>query len=464
LALAALDDNNILKVIEQTFRKLQGSYACGIIDNENKGTLYAVKSKSPMLIGIGEDFNTISSDVLAVCGYTKLFKEIKDGEIIVLTADDVVIYDYHLKVVKRETKTIKIDDTDIELGASSSFMEKEIEEQPAVIRKIISEYYPEGQLNIDDDIKNEIKKATKIYIIASGTSFNAALIGKNYFATIAKKDVEVINASEFIYQAHILDAKPLFIIMSQSGESADSRTVLELLNKQKRTVICMTNTEGSTLSRESKYTLLLHAGREISVASTKAYTAQITLLYILANAQTKDQKEVIFNLSQVATVQDGIVLNKQKYHDIVKAKLADQQHVIFLGKGNLYYLSLEAALKMKEISYIIAEAYPAGELKHGPISLIEEGLPVIVMIQNGNEAGHVRSNIQEVITRGANVVVISSESFQKEADDVILPDVDENLIPLSYLLVIQYFAYFETIERGLDVDKPRNLAKSVTVE
>ena len=349
-------------------------------------------------------------------------------------------------------------------------MLKEIDEQPAVLRRIVQAYSDDqGNLSVDSDILAKIQASDRLYIIAAGTSMHAGLMGKALIESLAKIPVEVCIASEFAYDRPLLSEKPYFIYISQSGETADSRQVLVQTNEEGYPSLTITNTPGSTLSREADDTLLLHAGPEIAVASTKAYTAQIAVLAILADAlaQAKGEKlafDMKQELGRVAQAMEAAVSEKDRCHDLARQYFADQSTAFYIGRSLDYYSSLEAALKLKEISYIQAEGFAAGELKHGTIALIEEGTPVIALISQEKTAAMVRSNVEEVRSRGAQVIHIASENCQKPGDQLLVMQVEECLLPLVSIVYAQLLAYYATIERGYDVDKPRNLAKSVTVE
>lgn len=461
---------------KEAFKKvlacIHGSYAFALIDKEDPETIYVAKNKSPLLIGLGDHFNVICSDAMAMLSETSHFVEIADGELVIVRADKVEIEDAKGNTVYRESYEAQLDLTDIEKGTYPYYMLKEIDEQPTVMRRIVQAYTTEfGDALLDEAIVHQMSISDRIYIIACGTSYNAGWVGKAILEQMTAIPVEVHLSSEFGYNMPLLSAKPFFIFLSQSGETADSRQVLVQTNALQLPSLTITNVAGSTLSREADYTLLLHAGPEIAVASTKAYTAQIAVLAVLAKAIGEYKQcvsasnfDIAHELSVISTVMETIIDEKMMINQLVEKYLATTRNAFYIGRGVDYFVSMEAALKLKEISYIQAEGFAAGELKHGTIALIEEGTPVFGLITDKKTAAHTRGNLKEVESRGAHNVVISLASLAKEKDQLIIPDVHPLLTPLVSVIPTQLIAYFATLQRGLDVDKPRNLAKSVTVE
>lgn len=459
---------------EEAFRKsvrlLKGSFAIGMLDRERPETMYVAKNKSPLLIGVGKGFNVIASDAMATLKETDQYVEIHDMEMVLVTTDEVTIKKFDGTTVQRSPYTAKIDASDIEKGTYPHYMLKEIDEQPIVLRKIIQEYQGEkGGFAIDASIRKAMKNADRIYIVAAGTSFHAGLAGKVLLEKLANIPVEVHVASEFSYNMPLLSEKPLFIFISQSGETADSRAVLVKVKELGYPALTITNVPGSTLSREADYTLHLHAGPEIAVASTKAYTAQIAVLAILA-ADTANEKgrklpfDIMQELAIAANAMDVLTDHKEEMEKLAKNYLHSARNAFFIGRGSDYYVSLEGALKLKEISYIQAEGFAGGELKHGTIALIEKGTPVIALVTQEHVNYSIRSNVQEVVARGANAMVISMKGLEQTADSFVIPKVQQLLTPLISVIPLQLLAYYAALHRGNDVDKPRNLAKSVTVE
>ncbi|MGC7581738.1 glutamine--fructose-6-phosphate transaminase (isomerizing) [Staphylococcus epidermidis] len=449
---------------------LHGSYALGLLDDNDKDTIYVAKNKSPLLVGVGEGFNVIASDALAMLQTTNQYKEIHDHEIVIVKRDTVEIKDLEGHIQQRDTYTAEIDAADAEKGVYDHYMLKEIHEQPAVMRRIIQEYQDEkGNLKIDSEIINDVADADRIYIVAAGTSYHAGLVGKEFIEKWAGVPTEVHVASEFVYNMPLLSEKPLFIYISQSGETADSRAVLVETNKLGHKSLTITNVAGSTLSREADHTLLLHAGPEIAVASTKAYTAQIAVLSILSQIVAKNHGretdvDLLRELAKVTTAIETIVDDAPKMEQIATDFLKTTRNAFFIGRTIDYNISLEGALKLKEISYIQAEGFAGGELKHGTIALIEDGTPVIGLATQENVNLSIRGNMKEVVARGAYPCMISMEGLNKEGDTYVIPQVHELLTPLVSVVTMQLISYYAALQRDLDVDKPRNLAKSVTVE
>ncbi|WP_066188889.1 glutamine--fructose-6-phosphate transaminase (isomerizing) [Gracilibacillus timonensis] len=463
-------EEDVLTGFRQALSVLKGSYAIALVDNQNPDQLYVAKNKSPLLIGLGEGFNVVASDAMATLRETDRYVEIEDKEIVLVRRDNVEIQKLDGSVVKRDAYTAEIDAADTEKGTYPHFMLKEIDEQPFVIRKIIQEYQDkEDDIKLDSDIRKAMKKADRLYIIAAGTSYHAGLVGKQFLEKLANIPVEVHIASEFSYNIPLLSEKPLFVFISQSGETADSRSVLVQIKELGHPALTITNVPGSTLSREADYTLPLYAGPEIAVASTKAYTAQIAVLAILAvdSARAKGMN-LSFNplqeLGIVASAMETLTDQKEEFERIAKAFFATTRNAFFIGRGVDYYVVLEAALKLKEISYIQAEGFAGGELKHGTIALIEEGTPVIALATQENVNLSIRGNVQEVAARGANTCMVSMKGLEKDSDTFVVPTVHELLTPLASVIPMQLFAYYAALHRDCDVDKPRNLAKSVTVE
>ncbi|WNS80711.1 glutamine--fructose-6-phosphate transaminase (isomerizing) [Domibacillus sp. DTU_2020_1001157_1_SI_ALB_TIR_016] len=459
---------------EEAFRKtlglLKGSYALALLDKQDEDTIYVAKNKSPLLVGLGADFNVVASDAMAMLQVTDQFVELMDKEMVIVTKNAVTIKNEQGEVVERAPYTAEIDAGDIEKGTYPHYMLKETDEQPFVIRKITQSYQNEqGELHVDEEIVNAVNEADRLYIVACGTSYHAGLVGKQYLEQMANIPVEVHVASEFVYNMPLLSKKPLFIFISQSGETADSRAVLVKVKELGFKALTITNVPGSTLSREADYTLLLHAGPEIAVASTKAYTAQIAVLSILAEAAAKKAGidigfDLVHELGIVANAMEVLCDAKEEFEQIAKEYLATTRNCFFIGRSVDYYVGLEGALKLKEISYIQAEGFAGGELKHGTIALIEEGTPVIALATQSDVNLSIRSNVKEVAARGANTCIISLKGLEQEGDRFVLPAVHEMLAPLAAVVPFQLIAYYAALHRGCDVDKPRNLAKSVTVE
>ncbi|MGM0902223.1 MAG: glutamine--fructose-6-phosphate transaminase (isomerizing) [Bacillota bacterium] len=459
---------------EEAFRKtltlLHGSYALALIDEQDKETIYVAKNKSPLLVGLGFGFNVVASDAMAMLQVTDKYVELMDKEMVIVRKDEVTIQNLEGEVIKREPYTAELDASDIEKGTYPHYMLKEIDEQPAVMRKIIQNYQDaNGELEFDSDIVSAMNEADRIYIIAAGTSYHAGLVGKQFIERLAQIPVEVHISSEFGYNMPLLSKKPLFIFISQSGETADSRQVLVQVKEMGHKSLTITNVPGSTLSREADHTMLLYAGPEIAVASTKAYTAQLAVLAILAEVTAKSRgMEVSFNLVQelgiVANAMEVLRDSKEEFEMIAREYLSTTRNCFFIGRGIDFYVGLEGALKLKEISYIQAEGFAGGELKHGTIALIEEGTPVVALATQKFVNLSIRGNVKEVVARGANPCIISMDGLNMEDDRFVIPEVHELLTPLISVIPMQLISYYAALHRDCDVDKPRNLAKSVTVE
>lgn len=458
------------EAFRQLLKKIKGSYAVALLDSQDLETIYVGKNKSPLLIGLGQDFHAIASDAMAMLQLTSQFVELMDEEMVILRQKTKIIKNLNGDLIERRAFQVKLDASDIEKGPYPHYMLKEIDEQPSVIRKVISKYQDsDGNLMIDDNIRESMKQADRIYIIACGTSYHAGLVGKHLLERIADIPVETHIASEFLYNRPILSRNPLFIFISQSGETADSRGVLVAVKQMGYPALTITNVPGSTFSRESDYTLYTHAGPEIAVASTKAYTAQVAVLAILAFDHASNKGKLgdvnpIHELSIAANAMEIMINKKEMMEEMVWKYLNASRNCFFIGRGVDYYACLEGALKLKEISYIQAEGFAGGELKHGTIALIEEGTPVIALLTQPHIRANIRSNVQEVMARGANVCMISIEGMEEKNDQIVLPAIHELLTPLVSVIPFQLIAYYAALYRGCDVDKPRNLAKSVTVE
>ncbi|WP_346207958.1 glutamine--fructose-6-phosphate transaminase (isomerizing) [Caldifermentibacillus hisashii] len=464
------DGYAVQEAFQKTLKILKGSYALALLDEENKDVIYVAKNKSPLLVGLGDGFNVVASDALAMLQVTKEFLELMDQEMVIVTRENVEIFDLDGRKVERKPFIAELDASDIEKGTYPHYMLKEIDEQPFVIRTIIQKYSNDnGELVIDQNILGAINQADRLYIIAAGTSYHAGMVGKNIIERLAKIPTEVHVASEFGYNMPLLSEKPLFIFISQSGETADSRAVLVQIKKMGYQALTITNVPGSTLSREADYTLLLHAGPEIAVASTKAYTAQVAVLSILAEVVARSKGlaidvDLVHELGIVASAMEELCDTRDAFEQIASDYLSFARSSFFIGRTLDYAVCLEGALKLKEISYIQAEGFAGGELKHGPIALIEEGTPVFVLSTQENANLPIRGNVKEVAARGANACIISMKGLEMDGDRFVLPQVHELLTPLISVVPMQFIAYYAALHRGCDVDKPRNLAKSVTVE
>ena len=466
------DGLSTLEAFKKALHIIRGAYAFALMDAEDPSTIYVAKNKSPLLIGLGDGYNMVCSDAMAMIRETNKYMEIHDQELVIVKADSVEVQDYDGNVKERASYTAELDLSDIGKGTYPYYMLKEIDEQPTVMRKLIQAYTDEsGQVVVDPAIIKAVQEADRIYILAAGTSYHAGFASKKMLEELTDTPVELGISSEWGYGMPLLSKKPLFIFISQSGETADSRQVLVKANELGIPSLTVTNVPGSTLSREADMTMLLHAGPEIAVASTKAYTAQIAALAFLAKAvgeangnEKAKAFDLVHELSIVAQSIESTLSEKEVIDEKVRGLLETTRNAFYIGRGQDYYVAMEASLKLKEISYIQCEGFAAGELKHGTIALIEDGTPVIALLSDPVLASHTRGNIQEVAARGAHVLTIAEENVAKETDDLVLTAVHPYLSPISMVVPTQLIAYFATLHRGLDVDKPRNLAKSVTVE
>ncbi|HEN6183146.1 TPA: glutamine--fructose-6-phosphate transaminase (isomerizing) [Streptococcus agalactiae] len=467
------DNLSVLEAFKKALHIIEGSYAFALIDSQDADTIYVAKNKSPLLIGLGNGYNMVCSDAMAMIRETSEYMEIHDKELVIVKKDSVEVQDYDGNVIERGSYTAELDLSDIGKGTYPFYMLKEIDEQPTVMRKLISTYANEsGDMNVDSDIIKSVQEADRLYILAAGTSYHAGFAAKTMIEKLTDTPVELGVSSEWGYNMPLLSKKPMFILLSQSGETADSRQVLVKANEMGIPSLTITNVPGSTLSREATYTMLIHAGPEIAVASTKAYTAQVATLAFLAKAvgeangkaEAKDF-DLVHELSIVAQSIEATLSEKDVISEKVEQLLISTRNAFYIGRGNDYYVTMEAALKLKEISYIQTEGFAAGELKHGTISLIEDNTPVIALISaDSTIAAHTCGNIQEVVSRGANALIIVEEGLEREGDDIIVNKVHPFLSAISMVIPTQLIAYYASLQRGLDVDKPRNLAKAVTVE
>ena len=467
-------DKNLdtFSAFKEALKLVKGSYAFLLVDDTEPDHVFIAKNKSPMMLGLGDGFNIIASDAISVLDQTKTFVDLQDGDVGDITKDSYTIETIDGKKVDREPHVLNIDPNAASKGTYEFYMLKEIDEQPGVMRHMSQNYLDEnGEPKVDSKIVDAISKADRLYIFAAGTSYHAGLVGKTIFEHYTGIPTEVGYASEAGYHFPMMSKHPFFIFLTQSGETADSRVVLKEANKRGIPSLTMTNVEGSTLSREADYTMLLGAGPEIAVASTKAYTAQVALQAVLAKALGEKlgvQEAKDWNLKHdLAIAAEGIqqiVDGKEKLEKLAKKYIVPSRNAFYIGRGIDHAVALEGALKLKEVSYIQTEGFAAAELKHGTISLIEKGTPVIALINDPVTADLTRGNIQEVVSRGASIITIVGKKFANADDTIVLPDINYYMSALLTVVPTQLLAYYASKDKGLDVDKPRNLAKSVTVE
>lgn len=454
-----LRSHDILKAINASLKRIEGSLALAIIAQDDNERLYFVKRKSPLLIGIG-DTNYLASDAVAMIKVAKKFVDLKDDEYGFISATEVKVFkdgkQENINYTTRNSELINID-----LNGYPHYMLKEIEEIPNCLNRLIDNYFADNKFKFNSEMLAALNASKKITFIACGTSYHACLMGKQYMEQ-AGKNADVYIASEWAYFPHFDDPSQVFILVSQSGETADVITCLQLIKKHHLKAITITNTKGSTLERDADWSSLLYAGVEIAVASTKAYTSQIALMYLLAQA-LKNNTHAVSILKESATSLQKIINKKGEIKDIAK-QISTSSDAFFLGRGSDYYVAMEASLKLKEITYIHSEAFPGGELKHGPLALVEDSTPVFAFLTLDVVHKAMRNNIAEVVARKAKVYAVVSQKLMTDGDAFILPNINEDLSILGVAIFSQYLAYFTALQRGNDIDKPRNLAKSVTVE
>ncbi len=468
-------ENDFLKAVKLACDDLKGSFALEILCKYYPDNMIVVRQDSPLVIGRGLDENYISSDIPAILSFTKDFYFLNDREFAVLARDNIDFYDNDLNKIDKVVKSIEWNTASAEKDGYDDFMLKEIYEQPNAIRETIGSKLSEGKISFNDFkiAKEFLETINRIYIVACGTAMNAGLATKATFENFCKIPTEVDIASEFRYRDPLIDEHTLCIYISQSGETADTIAALKLAKSKGAKTIAIANVIGSSITREADYCIYTHAGPEIAVASTKAYTSQVVLLNILAlyfaevldrvpSSTIDSMKKELLELPKKAEITLRNVAEVKNFANIVYK----ETDMFFLGRGVDYYVASEGSLKLKEISYIHSESYAAGELKHGPIALIENDVTVIGIITNPNLVEKTISNIQEVITRGAKTLVITNQKIDESQffKVINIPDTEPCLSPVLSIIPLQLLAYYISKEKGLDVDKPRNLAKSVTVE
>ena len=449
--------NNIIKAIQEFKNIVKGAYAIALLCDKERDTLYAIKKNSPLIIGIGENANYLASDVPAIIEYTNKYLTLDDGSYAKITKDKVEVYNNDNKLIDLDIKTFDSTYENVDKLGFEHYMLKEIHDEPTVVRRTA---------NIKD-IPN-ISKYKKIVIVACGSAMHAGLVGKYLIEKYANIPVEVEIASEFRYKKLFIDKTSLVIAISQSGETADTLEAVKIAKKYGSETLGIINVKESSIAREVDKVVYTEAGREIAVATTKAYLAQIEVLSLLAYKSIKEKdKNFINDLNELPVLIDTIIDDSNEYKSISN-DLYQKKDIFFIGRGIDYALCMEASLKLKEISYIHSEAYAAGELKHGTISLIENGTPVIGIVTDELIADKTISNLKEVKSRGAYVIYVTTDRLAKKGDFydkcIILPDINLLLQPLITIIPLQLMAYYIAKEKGCDIDKPKNLAKSVTVE
>ena len=460
-----------LQAIRRTLLRLNGSYALAILFADCESTLFATRKDSPLVIGLSKEENVLASDTHALLPHTKKVLCLNDLEIATLQPNSVKLYDLALNTIPRTPTNLSLDTTSIQKDGFAHFMLKEIHEQPTAIRNTLAAYLKNGDISFDALSPQTLKRLRKIHIVACGSAYHAGMVGKHVIESLARLPVEVDLASEFRYREPILEKDSLFIAISQSGETADTLAALREAKRQTITTAAIVNVTSSSIAREADAALYTYAGPEIAVATTKAYSAQLVVLYLFALFLAKlrqniTQEELSAYLEELARLPEKIesLLSRQEPLRELAQKAANEKDIFFIGRGIDYAAALEASLKLKEISYIHSEAYAAGELKHGTISLIEKGKLVISLATQPKLYEKTLSNISEVICRGASVLAITHEVCQKADCSYLLPEIMPLFSASLSIIPLQLFAYYVSLAKGLDVDKPRNLAKSVTVE
>mgnify|MGYP001256507591 CR=1 FL=1 len=468
---------NPIQAIAKVVEKVEGSFALGMMFSDHPDTIYAIRKDSPLIIGLGEDENFIASDMTALLKYTRNYYLLEHNEIAIVKKNHVIILNLDGEEIIKEVQVAEWDEQTAEKGGYPHFMIKEIHEQPESFKKTLHLRYKNGGF----DFSNEgldvatLVQANKIHIVACGTAMHAGLVAKNMFEKFARIPVDVEVASEFRYKNPILNPRDVVIVISQSGETADSLAAMRLAKANGIKTLAVVNVAGSSIAREADIVLMTHAGIEIAVASTKAYFVQTALMSALALAVANEKGTLAPSVyhsmcKELMGTPDYIepLLKRADYVQYLASLFMSAKHMFFIGRGMDYAVCLESSLKLKEISYVHSEAYPAGELKHGTISLITDEVPVIAIATQLPLLEKTVSNVKEVKARGAHVLLLKKESIHV-ADDVAdhtvnLPDAPDWQMPFISIVIMQLFAYYTSVLRGCDVDKPRNLAKSVTVE
>ena len=471
-------EGNLLDAVYKATARFRGAYALGVVCADNANELVAVRKDSPLVVGLGEDENMIASDIPAILKYTRNVYFLENGEFVHILGDKVTVLNENKEVVEKEVSEITWDVEAASKGGFDSFMAKEIYEQPKGVEDTLMRRLDEnGRIKLDDIkiTKEDLDRINKVYIVACGTAYHAGLVGKYAIEKFAKIPVIADIASEFRYSDPFVDENTLIIIVSQSGETADTLAALRDAKAKGARVLSITNVVGSSIARESDDIFYTWAGPEIAVASTKAYTTQLMAFYMIALnlAMTKgsiteeEYFKMIDTLKEMPSKVEK-VLECDKFVEEIAAEIKDKNDIFYLGRGLDYALAMEGSLKIKEISYMHAEAFAAGELKHGTIALIEEGTPVIAIATQEQLFEKMVSNMQEVKARGAKVIAIVEEynkEVEKSADRVIyIPEVEDMFASITSVVPMQLLSYHVAKMRGCDIDKPRNLAKSVTVE
>ncbi|HEX7467843.1 MAG TPA: glutamine--fructose-6-phosphate transaminase (isomerizing) [Methanobacterium sp.] len=452
--------NNLEAATRLATKDIQGSYAIAAISADEPNKIIGVRKESPLIVGVGETESFIASDVPAILEHTKKVIYLNDNEMVVLDPTGVLVKDMDGNVLDKKVNTIEWTSDMAEKGGYKHFMLKEIHEQPEVIKNTLLEF------SEIEKVVSKFLEFKRICFVACGTSYHASLVGKYLFETLLGIPTDVVLASEFIFSEGALDEETLVIFISQSGETADTLKALKIANKKSET-LAIVNVLGSTATREANHVIYTRAGPEIGVAATKTYVCQLISIYMLAIAMSKDKK-LLKTLQMVPSYMKNALEMEDKIIQIAK-KYKDSSDFFFIGRGFSYPTALEGALKLKEITYIHGEGYAAGELKHGPLALIDDDIPVLAVVPPGYSHDKTLSNVEEVKARGAKIIALGSsedEALKSEANDImgLNGEITEMLSPIPYVVPLQLLSYYISVERGIDPDKPKNLAKCVTVE
>ena len=470
-------DGDPIDAIIKTLNDIRGAYALGILFKDFPDRIFAVRKDSPLIIGVGDEENFIASDVPAILKYTRKYYLLEQNEIATIRADRVEFCNMHKQEITKEVQVSNLDMNAAEKGGYEHFMLKEIHEQPTAVKTTITPRIVDGMPNLSECgmTEEDLKNYRKIFIVACGTAMHAGMVGKYVIEKLARTEVTVDIASEFRYRDPIVTPEDLVIVISQSGETADTKAALHLAHEKGAKVLAIVNVKGSSIAREADMVLYTHAGPEISVASTKAFSVQMATMYLLAFEMayakgTIDKEECMRLTKELSDIPDVIekTMECAERCQYIASKLITATSLLYIGRGLDYTLSMEGSLKLKEISYIHSESYAAGELKHGTISLVTDEMPVISVATQSKLLEKMVSNIQEVKSRGAFTITVTKEGTEFSEgimDEIVeVPALEDILMPMVTVTPLQLIAYYTTVLKGLNVDKPRNLAKSVTVE
>ena len=471
-------EGDLLAAVGRVLHRIEGAYALGILCCDQPDQLIAVRKDSPLILGLGEESNFLASDVTAILRHTRDVIYMEDGEVAVLTAQGIQCYNSLLQPITKEVARVDWEVDAAEKGGYEHFMAKEIMEQPEALRRTIFPRIQDGEVYLEDFAltDEEIRDLQKLYIVACGSSYHVGMVGKYHLERLLRKPVEVALASEFRYMEPIVDEHTLVVVISQSGETLDTMAALREAKRLGAKVLAIVNVVGSSIARESDVVLYTWAGPEIAVATTKAYSTQLAVLNLLGlyfarrlgTIETEEYRDILGQMLLLPAQMEEVLAQKSQIQYLA-SQYFNHESIFFMGRNVDYALGLEGSLKLKEISYIHSEAYAAGELKHGTISLIEDGTLVVAVGTYGALFDKALSNVVEVKSRGADVLALTTASHAQRMEEVangmmLIPDTHPMLLPSLGVVPLQLFAYYVALHRGCDIDKPRNLAKSVTVE